>query len=241
MSDAYAAPPPPPPPPPSPVTFDFVRPFAFVFEDARWVNKVLMGGLFQLAAFLLIGIPFLIGYAAKLARNVVAGAPEPLPEWDELSEKFAEGLTLVAAALLYVLPLILLFIALCVPFAAATGVARGISGHDFDPDAFGSMFAGVYCLMLPIGLAYAVWMPAALVHAMIERRFSAAFEFRRIWSFISGNIGNYLLALIVTLVARFAANFGIILFCIGIVFTMFWSHIVSVYAVAQAWRLSTEK
>src|SRR5437870_11706180 len=52
MTEIVTPPPPPPPPPPSPsdakASFDFVKPFAFVFEDARWLNKVLIGGLFQL-------------------------------------------------------------------------------------------------------------------------------------------------------------------------------------------------
>src|SRR6185369_11605458 len=70
MSDVITTPPPPPPPPPtagSPsgseppkAAFDFVKPFAFVFEDARWVNKVLIGGLFQLLAMIIVGIPFFI-------------------------------------------------------------------------------------------------------------------------------------------------------------------------------------
>jgi len=69
MSEVITTPPPPPPPPPSSpppkAGFDFVKPFAFVFEDARWINKVLMGGVFQLLSFMLIGVPLLghFGYA----------------------------------------------------------------------------------------------------------------------------------------------------------------------------------
>src|SRR5262249_38610379 len=102
MSDVIITPPPPPEPPPPPSSdasgsgtppppkagFDFVKPFAFVFEDARWINKVLIGGIFQLLAMLLVGIPFLLGYLAKLVRNVVADATLPLPEWDDLGEMF---------------------------------------------------------------------------------------------------------------------------------------------------------
>src|SRR4051794_19603583 len=105
MSEVITPPPPPPPPPPSPdqpkAAFDFVKPFAFVFEDARWINKVLIGGIFQLLSALLVGIPFLLGYLAQLVRNVVANATLPLPEWDDLGEMFNEGLRLIGVAIVY--------------------------------------------------------------------------------------------------------------------------------------------
>src|SRR6185369_381584 len=125
MSEVIETPPPPPPPPPAPgpppgseppkTTFDFVKPFAFVFEDARWINKVLIGGIFQLLAMMLIGVPFLLGYLAKLVRNVIADVALPLPEWDDLGEMFNEGLRLVGVAILYALPFIMLICMVMLP------------------------------------------------------------------------------------------------------------------------------
>jgi len=43
------------------------------------------------------------------------------------------------------------------------------------------------------------------------------------------------------MVARFAVPFGMILFCIGIVFTAFWAMVVATYGFAQAYRLSPTK
>src|SRR5256885_15302463 len=94
MSEVNAYPPPPPPPPPSrPASpaFDFIQPFAFVFQDERWVTKVLLGGLFYLAGFFIVGIFFILGYCARLARNVIAGVEKPLPEWDDLGVYFTDG------------------------------------------------------------------------------------------------------------------------------------------------------
>ena len=69
-------------------------------------------------------------------------------------------------------------------------------------------------------------MPASLLYAAVERRFGAAFEFRRIWPFIKDNIGNYLLAIVVYLIARFLGGIGIFFFCIGVIFTGFWAFTV---------------
>ena len=85
MSEGQAPPPPPnvpppteppPPEPPSAVPpsavppsnvatrpqFDFGKPFTYVFDDPRWLNKILIGGLFYLAGFFLIGWFFILGY-----------------------------------------------------------------------------------------------------------------------------------------------------------------------------------
>jgi len=212
-----------------------VKPFAFVFEDARWINKVLMGGVFQLLSFMLIGVPFLLGYLAKLVRNVVNGVTLPLPEWDDLGEMFREGLRLIGVGLLYTLPFFILTMSVMVPAMMISAV--GHHNSDFDPAA--PFVACVWCLIFPLGLAYALWLPAALMYAMIEERFGAAFEFGRIWQFISNNLGNYLLAVVVMFVARFASGFGFVLFCIGIVFTIFWAMCVTFYAFAQTWKLAT--
>ena len=85
------------------------------------------------------------------------------------------------------------------------------------------------------------WIPGALLFAIVEERIGAAFEFARIFNFIRNNFVNYLLAFLVGYLARFIVPFGAIAFCIGIVFTAFWSMVVTTYAFAQAYRLSPTK
>src|SRR5436853_1997094 len=91
---------PPPPLAPRP-QYDFLKPLAFVFEDPNWIPKMLMGGLFSLAAVVLVGVFFIYGYLARLVRNVVAGVEHPLPDWTELGEMFGEGAMLFVATILY--------------------------------------------------------------------------------------------------------------------------------------------
>lgn len=234
---SWDVPPPPPPPPPfsPPQTFDFARPFTYVFEDPRWLGKVLIGGLFVLGICILIGPLFAAGYCARVARNVAAGQRQPLPEWDDLGGYFAEGLRLFLVGLVYSIPIfaVLGFVigpAVLMSIAAGEHDAiRGISG------VFGGFGS---CLIAPISLAISLWMPGALLFAVMEQRFGAAFEFARIWAFIRDNLGNYLLAFVVYMLARMVAGFGVILCCIGVVFTIFWQMLVSTYAYAEAWRLA---
>lgn len=230
-------PPPPPPPPPSrPASggYDFVQPFAFVFQDPRWVTKVLIGGLFCLASFLIVGVFFILGYCAKLCRNVVANEPLPLPEWDDLGGFFAEGVRLFFVGFCYVIPLIAIACAFIIPAVLAGSIG---SPDDLSRELAGGVMSCIWCLFVPVYFALMFWMPAALLFAMVEQRFGAAFEFGRIYHFIKDNFANYLIALVIHLIAGFASQLGMILFCIGIVLTAFWSMIVSNYAFAYAYRL----
>ena len=244
MSDvSVSAPPPPPPPPPSSQstsTFDFVQPFAFVFQDERWLSKVLIGGLFQLLSIFLIGIFFVFGYCAQLARNVIAGHPKPLPDWDRLGDYFADGVKLFLVTLMYAIPFALIVGAVMVP----AGIFSAISDHhhnDLAELASGTILSFVSCLIVPLSLAMSFWIPAALVYVVVEDRLGAAFEFARIYNYIKNNFVNYLLAFVVYLVARFAVGFGVLLLCCGVFITAFWSLIIATYAFAQAYRMSPTK
>lgn len=234
MSVAQPLPPPPPPPGETPAQqFDFAKPFTFVFDDPQWLQKILIGGLFYLAGFFIIGWFFILGYLAQLARNVIAGEVHPLPEWRDLGDLFAEGARLVGVALVYIIPFAALAIAVFVP--------AGILGafEDEGIRALGGGLAGcISCLFVPLGLAVFLFLPASLLFAAVEQRFGAAFEFGRIWSFIRANIGNYLLAVVVYLIARFLGGVGVILFCVGVIFTAFWAFLITTHAFAQVYRLS---
>jgi len=215
--------------------YDFVKPLAFVFEDPQWIQKMLMGGLFSLASIVLIGIFFVYGYLARLVRNVVAGVEHPLPEWTDLGDMFAEGAMLFVASLIYTIPFIFL-VFLTIPFSVLADVdnaAAQILG--------GGGLVMLMLVLLPVGFALAVWVPAAMLHAAVKRDFRAAFDFRTIAAFIRNNALNYVLAYLDWLVARMAAPLGFILCCVGVFVTSFWSMTVAAHAFGQAYRLSENR
>lgn len=242
MTEVALPPPPPPPPPtlPPPAQtpprpqFDFAKPFSYVFEDPDWVTKIAVGGLFYLAGFLIIGWFFIFGYVAKTTRNVITGKPRPLPDWDNLGDYFNEGLRLFGVALVYTLPMIALAIMMMFPMIIADAADNEALS------AIGGLGVGCMSLLfIPLSLAMVFFLPASLLFVSVEQRFGAAFEFKRIWSFIKQNIGNYLLAVVVYLIARMLASIGLVLLCIGIIFTGFWSFLITAHGFAQVYRLAT--
>lgn len=237
MTDFSTVPPPPPPPPPpaAPATaalnFDFVKPFTFVFEDPRWPQKILIGGLFYLAALMIIGLFFVLGYTARVVRNVAAGEALPLPEWEDIGSFLPDGLRLFGVAAVFIVPFVLVALFVAVP----AGILGAFENEGIQ--ALGSGLAGcMACLMVPISLLVMFFLPGSLLFAAMEQRFAAGFEFARIWEFIKGNFANYLLAVVVYLIARFIAGFGVVLLCVGVVFTAFWAFLITAHAFGQTWR-----
>lgn len=229
----------PPPPPPAAATgsglaFDFAKPFTYVFDDPQWVQKILIGGLFYLGGIFIIGWFFILGYCAGLGRNVMSGVEHPLPEWSDLGEYFAEGLRLVGVVLVYIVPFFVLVIGVMVP----AGVFSSIENEGVQA-LTGGVMGCVSCLFIPLALIVMILLPASLTFAVAEQRFGAAFDYSRIWPYIRLNVGNYLLAVVVYLIARFLGGFGFLLLCIGVVFTAFWSFLITTHAFAQVYRIAT--
>ncbi len=236
MSGVYTPPQPPPPQPPPTAGYDVLRPFVFVFNDPRWLSKVLIGGVFILLSAVAVGIPFLLGYVARMTRSIIAGDPQPLPEWDDLGEFFGEGLVLFAVGLIYMLPVSILSILVAIPAAIVDATSQP-AVHDVGA----GIVTCASCVLSMLSFVITLLLPAALLMVITTRRFGAAFEFGRVFAFISQNIGNYVMALVTELVAYVLSFAGLGLLCVGIFFTSFWGVLVTGYAFANTYRLAPQR
>jgi hypothetical protein len=202
-------------------------------KDPDWLSKTLMGGLFSLLGLLLIGNFFVVGYLARFARNVAAGMETPLPAWDTLGEYFVEGLKLVLAALVYIIPFIFAVLLIVIPAAMLEN-----SGAE---DLGGGLASCGVCLIVPLALLMTIVLPAAYTLAAVHRSAAAMFDFKRIFQFIKVNVMNYVLAILVYLVANSLSQVGVVALCVGIFWTAFISLIITVWAFAETYRLSPVK
>ena len=87
-------------------------------------------------------------------------------------------------------------------------------------------------------LALAVYLPAALARAALRGTVADGFAWREILGFIRANLGNYLLSLVIYLLAAFLAQFGFLLCCVGVFPAAFWGYLVLAVALGQTVRLS---
>jgi len=192
------------------------RAFTYVFEDKDWLQKVLLGAAFILLSFLIIPIPFLIGYNLEVARNVSEGRAVPLPKWDQLGDKFLLGILAFIAMLAYYIPLIIIeFLLSHIP---CIGIVISI------------------VLSLAVGLA----MPYIMVQIARTRKLAPAFDFAAVVAFVSQNLLNLIIVIVVSWVTFALSFFGVIGLIIGVFFTMFYAGLVSAYLTGEVVRISEQ-
>jgi hypothetical protein len=83
-----------------------------------------------------------------------------------------------------------------------------------------------------MGIAF----PAAMTLFARDNQFSALFRCGEIWRYVRNNAGNYIVAIVLSGVAGLAAGLGLILCFIGVIFTQFWSNLVTSHLLGQVYR-----
>lgn len=197
--------------------------FSYMFQDENWIKKVLIGGL---VSFIPIVNFAAIGYMIQVIRNVRAGQALPLPEWDNFGQYFMDGLWIFLIFLVWSIPIIIV--------ACLQGVAGAAVAENQDmADAYGIVSVCLSCLIGLWGLVLGIASPAILVRYSEVGQFMSGFQFIELFSFISANVGNYIIVVLLMWVAGLIASLGVILCVIGVIFTQFWAYLVSGHLLGQ--------
>ena len=213
------------------MNMDYGKAFAFVFEDKNWPTKLLIGGIVSLIPI----VNFVaIGYGLKVLKNVAEGVERPLPEWTDFGDYFLQGLVSSLGGLVWAIPAILL--------SMAIGFINAVTGYEGD---FQGAVAPVWlcvtslsCLSGLYGLFLGIVTPAAMTQYADSGDFGALFRVGQIFKYITSNLGPYVIALLLGLVAAFIASFGFVLCVIGVVFTAFWAMLVANFLLGQVYAAS---
>jgi hypothetical protein len=210
------------------------RALRFVFDDPAWVTKILIGALFTLLSIFFVGSIWVSGYTVWIVRRTMAGERRPLPDWNNWSQLFRDGLRATAVYVAHCVPLIFL--------AALMGLALGGAGRilsssfhtpmEFQTALFLMVLTGTVFFSL-VGLAILLYLPAAFLRFVILDQVSAAFDFRENVAFIRRHMNSYFQALAVFFVASFVAQFGLVVLCVGFFPAAFWSICVFGFAMGE--------
>ena len=226
---------------------DFGRSFTFMTEDPQWINKLLIAGVMLLAgvllSFIIVGIvPLLIfaGYMVELLQNTASGNPQPLPEWNDFGTKLMKGLHVAAIGIVYALPLILFA---CCQFVLGIAIGGAKGGTNAQPNetlATLSTLVGLCfgCFAAVYGIVLAVVTPAAITQYAVTGQLPAAFRFSEVIAYIRNNASNYIVAILLGIVAGFVAQFGIIACVIGLFVTAPWAQFVQYHLYGEVYRHS---
>jgi hypothetical protein len=204
---------------------DLGKAFSFLFKDPRWVSKIVLAAVFMILSIFLIGIFILAGYFIQLTQRVMRREEYPLPEWTDIGVKFVVGFKYVLVYLVYMLPIILLLIPI---------VLIAIAGAIMDqPDLMGA-FATVYMfgftlLVIPYSLALTLLIPVISYRFAREERMSDALDIGGVLRDFRHNWENTVVVALIALGVESFAGIGILLFLIGIFFTLFYAYALSAY------------
>lgn len=203
--------------------------FTYVFDDENWITKILIGGILGIIPI----VNFVVfGYTVEALRNVAQGLERPLPEWSNFGEKFVKGLVVCIIGFIYAIPILLI-----------TGCFMGLTialggGNGKGEDLIGLLLFPLYCILGLYGLVLSILSPAIIIKYAVTGEVGSAFRFGELFGLITGNLGNYIVALILAWVASIIASFGIIACGVGVLFTTFWGYLVMAHLGGQLHRAS---
>ncbi len=204
--------------------------FTYIFDDENWIKKILIGGILGIIPIVNFAV---FGYMVETIRNVAQGMERPLPEWSDFGEKFVKGLMVFIIYFIYTIPIWLL---MCCRIALtfALGLGNG-NGGDLTTTL---VLLPLYCLVGLYGLVMAILQPAILINYAVTENLTSALRFGEIFGLITKNLGNYILAILLTWLAGLIAGLGVIACIVGMAFTSFWAYLVMAHLYGQLHRAS---
>ena len=209
---------------------DIGKSISFVFEDKKWIEKVLIGGLIMMFTVIfswtiivgVIGGALMLGYMVQLVRNVRQREEYPLPAWDDWGAKIGSGIKLWVIFFVWMLPLIIISF----PF----GILTGIGGEDV-----GALFSLCFsCISILYGIIFFLASPAITIRFAEGEDLSSGFQFSEILEFTKKHVGDIIIAVIVLWLIQMVAGFiGLLLCGIGLFFTGIWAMMVQGHLYGQ--------
>lgn len=208
---------------------DFGLAFTNSFKDPDWLKKIAIISLVGLIP--IVGQFVVLGWALEIARRVIGGDSQPLPELN-FGEQLVKGFQSWLIALVYALPMILAII----PLAIVDTLAANAGGEAQN------LLAGVTLCASALFFLYGLFMgfilPAAYGRFADKGSLGAAFHFGEVLGLVRNNPAAYLIVLLGYLVAGFIAPAGFILCFIGVILTGTYAQAIIFHLVGQAYRQS---
>ncbi len=187
---------------------DYAKSFSYMFEDKEWAGKIFLGAVFNLLSLILIGIPFVLGYLLELAKNASQEKEVPLPQWDNLGDKFIRGLIYLVIIFIYCIPGAILYVVPCV----------------------GKCLGPLY------SLALAFVLPWITLQYALTGNFEDVFRFNEMFNFLQKNLNGLIIVVLLSIALGIIACFGILALLVGIFFTAFWADLAIYYLYGKVYR-----
>ena len=216
---------------------DLDRAFSFPFKDPAWGGKFVIAGLFMLLCLTGLGIFVIAGYLIQVTQRVMRNDPQPLPEWSDIGVKFIIGFKFCVAYFVYLLPVFILMIPL-IGLTVASEVLQGVVMLE--------VLAAVYTfafilLILPYSVVLTLALPIIIYRFAQNEKISEALDLGAVLSAFKKHWQSTLVVAILSLGIQSLGAVGLVFFIIGVIFTIFYTYLVSAYLAGALYLDHTAK
>jgi hypothetical protein len=185
----------------------------FPFRGEKWVSKMLIGSALTFASFIIPIIPMLpvFGYFGQIMKGIIVKEEDPeMPAWNDWGALFLDGLKLLGAVIIYLLPALIMVIGgytLFMVLDFSMVFSTTALSHSYNPSALpivasiiGMIFSmAIMMLGIAVAVATIVVLPPALGNMLAKGKFEAAFHFREWWPVLKANLSGFILAVILAM------------------------------------------
>ena len=204
--------------------------FSYIFQDEAWFKKLVLPGLCLLIPF--IGWMVVLGWALKIAQNVIAGVEQPLPEL-HFGDDLLKGFFTFLIGFVYSLPVNLL-----------SAFSGWLGRWNFLNMEYGNLFTGLFAggiglLAFFLGLLTSLLTIAAISNYAAKGDLGAAFQLKEVWHLLTRNFGGWLLVMLgIILALGIIGPLGTLACIIGVVLTLTYGFGVMGHLIGQAYLQS---
>lgn len=201
--------------------------FAWAFRDPSWFGKVVLQSLIFIIPIL--GWIAGFGWLMLAFENARAGRNELPPAGFHLSR----GIGLFGVFFIYGL-------VLSIPSGLLSGIGSGFRNICYSNSTagcantyVGGPLSGLGSLWSFAAQLFLDFLAPSLIVLVFHNGFAGGFDLARVWRYATGNVSNSVIAGIIVLVANFIAPLGILVCCVGLLFTIGYS--LTIHAAIAAW------
>jgi hypothetical protein len=204
---------------------DLGKAFSFPFHEPDWGSKLVAGSFLLILCLFGIGIPVVVGYLIRVTQRVMRKEEHVLPAWTDLGVMFVTGVKFCIVYFIYLLPIFALMIPLFFLI-----LFQGVTDS---PDTLGVAFLiylfGMTLVILPYSLFLKAAGPIISYRFARRERIGDALDLKSVLHEFHINWQSTVIVVLISIGIESFAAVGLILFLVGILFTTFYTYLVSAY------------
>jgi hypothetical protein len=177
--------------------------FMFPFKDEEARKHLLIGSLVSIAALVIPIVPYLVlfGYTVRLVRQVFNNEPLRMVPWEDWGGMFKDGLKMFGVRMIYSLPLMVIALPIFIASFVIPFIEPNNSGQDTFFVLLMAIMFGSFCLIFPLSILVAIFVPAAEMHMVEKDDFAAAFRVKEWLPIFRANLGGFVIAFVIYFIA----------------------------------------